>query len=136
MNRSHIPIPKRPVTKKPLSKLSRGSSLKPVSAKRVKINRIYSALRKKFLAEHPYCQWTLKENNMDEAAVVKFGGWARNGLNMLVSFPASVDIHHMKGRGKYLLDTSTWMAVSRAAHDKIHSDPKTAYEKGYLLPRT
>ncbi len=127
------PIPKsRPEAKK--SKLTRGSSIKPVSAKRAKLNKIYSALRKKFLEDHPYCQFDIAE---------RFGGLDQvSGMELMlrVSIPnwvtvPSCDIHHKRGRGKYLLDTTTWMAVSREAHDKIHADPKTAYAKGYMLQR-
>lgn len=116
------------------SRLTRGGGLRPVSAKRAKINKIYSALRKKFLSDHADCQWWLMEHDLDESDVMcgivvadcKFHG-------MVV--PKSEDIHHMKHRGKYLLDTSTWMAVSRRGHDAIHADPKTSYEKGYMLNR-
>lgn len=47
----------------------------------------------------------------------------------------STECHHKKGRGKYLLDESTWLAVSRAAHIKIHSEPAWAYKNGYLEKR-
>lgn len=54
----------------------------------------------------------------------------------LTYFPRSVDVHHMKRRGKYFLDTSSWLAVSRQAHDWIHSNPKEATEMGWLIPRS
>jgi hypothetical protein len=47
-----------------------------------------------------------------------------------------VDVHHMKRRGKYFLDTSSWLAVSRQAHDWIHSNPKEATAMGWLIPRS
>ena len=54
----------------------------------------------------------------------------------LCYFPRSVDVHHMKRRGKYFLDMATWMAVSRQSHDWIHANPKEATELGWLIPRS
>jgi hypothetical protein len=124
------------------SPLTRGGGLKPVSAKRAKINRIYSALRKKFLQDHPYCQWFLLKEfvSTDSGRAVNMTLYdaevlARSYPSGGLWIPRSVDVHHMRCRGKYLLDTSTWMAVSRAGHEKIHSNVKESYEKGYMLPR-
>lgn len=119
------------------SRLQRGGSLKPVSSKRAKINRIYSALRKAYLASHLDCEWWLKEHGVTEGDVVANGYvWLGSGASRtLVRVPPAQDIHHRRGRGKYLLDTSTWMAVSRAGHDAIHANPKESYEKGYMMPR-
>lgn len=89
-------------------------------------------LRAEFLKAHPYCQWFLSECGADESSV-KDGVFVLNTLLFYV--PASTEIHHKKGRGKYLLDTSTWMAVSDAGHRLIHANPKISYQKGYMLPR-
>lgn len=45
------------------------------------------------------------------------------------------DIHHKLpvGRGGKLCDTTIFMAVCRQCHDWIHTNPKEAKEKGYLL---
>ena len=121
---------------KPKSKLTRGG-IKPVSAKRVKINKIYSALRKKFLIEHPYCQLWLSEHGLVESDINACGviQW-NNGFNVFWKrVPKSEEIHHQKGRGKYLLDITTWMAVSSSAHRWLHDNVKEAYEKGWMLPR-
>lgn len=63
------------------------------------------------------------------------GGGITVILGKLAYFPRSVDVHHMKRRGKYFLDTSSWLAVSRQAHDWIHLNPKEATEMGWLIPR-
>lgn len=47
----------------------------------------------------------------------------------------AVDPHHMKGRGKYLLDTSTWLPVCRDHHTYIENNPDWAKEQGYSLSR-
>jgi hypothetical protein len=115
----------------------RGGSLKPVSAKRVKINRIYSSLREKFLKDHPYCEFFMAEHGLSLADISPTGGaeWNWGFRTGYINVPRSEDIHHKCGRDKYLLDTSTWMAVSRNAHNYIHAHPKESYEKGYMLPR-
>lgn len=46
-----------------------------------------------------------------------------------------VDTHHRKGRGKYLLDITTWMPVCRQCHQRIDANRAWAYEHGYLLKR-
>ena len=49
----------------------------------------------------------------------------------------ATEVHHKmsgKDRSKYMNDTSTWMSVCRKCHrERIHEDPKTAREKGWLL---
>lgn len=45
------------------------------------------------------------------------------------------DIHHMKGRGKYYMDTSTWLAVCRNCHNWIENNPQDAYDEGFSLKR-
>lgn len=117
--------------------LQRGGGLKPVSAKRARINKVYGALRKKFLDARPYCEWWLKEHGCTLADMETNGcvQWNNGFTIKWLTVPKSEDVHHRKGRGKYLLDTSTWLAVSRAAHNHIHTFTKESYDKGYLLPR-
>lgn len=110
--------------KKPKPKAKR--RIKAVSPKREKINREYAKLRASFLKEHPYCEWWIAES--------RIGPYSK-GNKVWQFVPPSTDIHHKKGRGKYLLDTSTWMAVCRYGHEAIHADPKTSYEKGYMIQR-
>lgn len=47
----------------------------------------------------------------------------------------SVDVHHKRGRGKYLLDESTWLPVCRGCHNKIETHPNWAKENGYSESR-
>ncbi len=45
----------------------------------------------------------------------------------------ATDIHHICGRGKYLNEENTWIAISRKAHDAIHfGGQKLARECGLL----
>lgn len=106
--RSHVPlinVPKKKKAKKAIRK---------VAKKRGPLNAQYMKLREEFLKAHPYCEYCLLE---------------------AIKVCPSTEIHHKKGRGKYLLDTTTWMAVSNEGHKAIHADPKTSYAKGYMLPR-
>lgn len=64
------------------------------------------------------------------------GAWIVDDFNKVKYWiPRATEIHHKKGRGKYLLDTSTWMALSQEGHRHIHNNPKEAYEKGWMLTR-
>lgn len=94
--------------------LKRKSRLKPVSKKHSARLREYMKLRQVFLVENPVCEVTARLK--DEAV------------------PAT-EVHHMKGRGRYLLDTSTWLPVSREGHQLIHNNPKWARARGYILSR-
>jgi len=87
----------------------RRTPLRRVSAKRRKLLSLYSDLRKTYLQSNEVCE-VCKENE-------------------------ATDIHHKLplGRGGKLNDTSIFLAVCRVCHDHIHSNPKWAEEKGYLL---
>lgn len=141
--RTHVPILHKPKQKKPRKRIN------SVSPRMAKAKRIYAKLRKKFLEDHPICQHWLAENGWTEHRPDGSGksvhythphkilpGHVRSPWEMAEreGAPYSEEIHHKRGRGKYYLDTSTWMAV-RAGHDQyLHNDPKR-YEKGYMLPR-
>ena len=85
------------------------SPLRQVSKKRAKQLRSYSALRKNFLADHPFCQ------------VV--GCKPRY----------STQIHHRSHReGKRLNDVDNFVAVCDNCHNEIHQNPKWAREQGLL----
>ena len=80
--------------------------IKQVSDKLSKQHKEYSKLRKAFLSDpkNKYCPVTKLE---------------------------ATEIHHKKGRGAYLNDVSTWLAVSRQGHIKIEENPIWAKENGY-----
>jgi hypothetical protein len=45
----------------------------------------------------------------------------------------TTEVHHTNGReNDRLLDRTYWLAVSREGHQWIHSNPKIAYEQGWL----
>lgn len=47
----------------------------------------------------------------------------------------TTDVHHMKGRGKYLLDVSTWLPTCRNCHSTIEQDPTLAKSLGLSFSR-
>ena len=94
--------------------MKRRTPIRKVSVKQSALLRQYMKQRKVFLEAHPWCEVSSLHNDRPNPAT---------------------DIHHMKGRGKYLLDESTWLAVSRYAHVWIHNNPKQARALGYILPR-
>lgn len=80
-----------------------------VSKHQIERKRKYSIQRRVFLKQNPKCEVCVEAK--------------------------SKDVHHRKGRGPYLLDESTWSAVCRACHDRIHSNPQWAFEQGWLESR-
>lgn len=48
---------------------------------------------------------------------------------------AASQVHHKRGRGKFLLDTDTWMGLCVQHHDAVHRNPRWAMKQGYMLPR-
>lgn len=123
--RTHVPLKRETRAKKTRSRIN------PISQKRRSILKEYTKLKAEFLKNHPFCQHYLLENYPGFALCVL----EHMALTGQIKAPKSEEIHHKKGRARFMLDTSTWMAV-RAGHDKfIHGDPKSAYAKGYMLPR-
>jgi len=126
---THIPI----VRQKPVKKLKR--RLARISKKHSKELREYSNVAQQFLKDHPYCQHWLAERGFSEKDV-------KEGILIFrdeqgshwCEVPRSKEIHHMKGRGRFLLDTRFFMACRPGHATYIHLDPKR-YEKGYCLPR-
>lgn len=123
----------QPLLNKPKEKKKRGR-IRVVSKRRTALNKEYAKLRAQFLKDHPFCQWSIIEfgHSWAYAQTADFSEFVRTGKS---PYPIATEVHHRKGRGKHLLDTSTWMAVSAEGHRRIHADPKTSYAKGYMLPR-
>lgn len=54
---------------------------------------------------------------------------------MVYHFRKATTIHHSRGRGKYLLDESTWIPCSMEGHTRIELNPQWAREKGFTKSR-
>jgi ssDNA-binding Zn-finger/Zn-ribbon topoisomerase 1 len=46
---------------------------------------------------------------------------------------AASDLHHKKGRGKFLCDKSSFMALCRPCHTYLHNNVAWARENGYII---
>lgn len=71
--------------------------------------KTYSIMRREFLKANPKCA--------------------------VFPWKDATEIHHKKGRGKYLNDPTTWLAVSREGHQWIEIHPVEAKEKGWSESR-
>lgn len=72
----------------------------------------YSKLRKQFLLDYPMCQ-----------------------AHLPGCLQVSSEVHHKKGRGKYYLDVSTWIALCHNCHVFIELHPDFAKEHNYSQKR-
>ena len=84
------------------------ATLSPRSPKQKRVEAAYAVLRKSYLDSH----------NMCEAHLGGCGTYA-------------TDIHHKSGRGEYMLDQSTYMAVCRNCHQWIELNPTEAKKLGF-----
>lgn len=74
-------------------------------------NKLYLILRKDFLRNHPFCE-------------VKR---VRDGIN-----ERATEIHHRRGRGRFLLKVETWIPVSKEGHLWIHQNQGEARKLGLI----
>ena len=89
--------------------------MRRVSPKHKKELAIYYKLKKSFLTQNRGCQaYTLSGAKCDRLAT---------------------QVHHRKGRGKYLNIVASWMAVCYLCHDTIETKRSWAKAMGYLLNR-
>ena len=96
--------------RKPLARSTvplRRTPIRRVSKKRRMDVVAYSRKRAQFLALHPECQ-------VPECS------------------QPSNEVHHMKGRGRFYLAVSTWMACCPYHHRMIHQHPSWARAEGFM----
>lgn len=86
--------------------------IKKISDKLSKGLKVYNGKRIIFLAENKEC-------------FAKYNG----------CYGEATDVHHSRGRGKYLNDTSTWLPLCRSCHIYIETHPKEAKERGFSKNR-
>jgi hypothetical protein len=106
----------RPMLPRPIKSPKKRSGLKRVSDKMRHSLRIYAALKKAWFLAHPKCQFVLTPG----ASCGEIEG---------------VDVHHARGRGKYLNDIRTWVTLCRRHHSYVHDHPAYSYKHKYLLLR-
>lgn len=83
-----------------------------VSDKRKELNKEYFALVEQFKKDNPKCKARI------------------DGCT-----DATEDCHHSRGRGKYLLDVSTWIPVCRHCHNFIEQHPLDALRRNLSFSR-
>lgn len=118
--------------------LKRNKPIRRVSKRRAAQLREYSKLRKTFLALHPVCQCWVAENGWVERG----SGWYEKppmralypAEHLLAAgAPAATEIHHIaRRRGSRLNDTSKFLAVCRANHERIEQNPSWARANNFL----
>jgi hypothetical protein len=81
--------------------------LKSKSTKLAALENLYCKLRIDYITKHSTCEARLP-----------------------ICTIQATDIHHKKGRGPFLLDISTWIAVCRVCHTYIELHPIEAKELG------
>lgn len=109
------------------NKPKRKARIASKSKKQRELDKTYSKLRKEFLEDHCVCAVAVATTVLPD---VLYG----NILVELGKLPRATEIHHKRGRGRYLLDTSTWAAVSAEGHKWIHANPQEAEALGLLHP--
>lgn len=88
--------------------MKRTTPLRRRSVKLARLQRLYTKMRRDYLLENPWCA---------------VGGCT------------ATEIHHRRGRGAFLLDTTTWLAVCHDHHVEITEHPEWAKARGYSLSR-
>lgn len=95
------------------SPLRRKKGLRKVSAKQKGRLAEYYRKRDEYMATHPFCEMHLMAG---------------------LKFPAQ-DLHHKRGRGKYLCDERYFSSLCRLCHDTIHNNPSWARKTGWLISK-
>jgi len=90
--------------------IKRRKPIRKVSARQAKLNREWQKLKRELLDKYLCCEC--------------FG-----------CLKKPTQVHHKRGRGRFLLDKRFLMAVCAPCHDKIHRCPKWATEHGYMISR-
>lgn len=83
------------------------------SSKQAKKEAAYMVIRNMYIKNHPMCEAHIQG----------------------VCTQVSSDVHHKKGRGEYLLDDTTFLAVCRGCHQYIETNPTVAKELGFSINR-
>lgn len=88
---------------------------KPIAAysdKRKQVNRLYDARAGKFRKDHPDC-----------------------AINSPNCTKRTQGVHHKRGRGKYLLDESTWLPACNPCNHYVEVHHQWAIDNGYKESR-
>jgi hypothetical protein len=106
--------------------LKRGKRLRSVSIGRRQINEAYSRKRRIFLARHPKCQVRVLIATGEPTHRHDFSSKTRP------CGKRSTQVHHIRRRGKWLLDERYWLATEFNHHRFIEENGKEAERLGYV----
>lgn len=81
----------------------------------------YRVLRDRYMSAHPWCEGCLWELD--------------RGIRRRRHVQLSTDLHHKRGRGLFLCDVSTFMAMDRQHHDFCKEQGAEAMKRGWILSR-
>jgi len=91
------------------------------------MDKEYSRRRKRFLLEHPFCQFWMRERGIASELEL-----AQRGVYVMAQVPAATEIHHMRkplaAAGIFLIHP-----VSRQGHEWIENNKNLARQRGYLF---
>ncbi|MDB5144198.1 MAG: hypothetical protein JWQ66_2911 [Mucilaginibacter sp.] len=93
-------------------KVYQTTKIKSVSTRQQKLNAAYLVLRKEFMKANPIC------------------GAGLEGCTIQAN-----ECHHRRGRGEYLLDDSTYLALCANCHKFINEHNEFAFEMGFSESR-
>ncbi len=102
--------------------LNSSKKLRSVSTKQADLNQQYSRSRQEFLS---------KPENQECRAQ----GLLPTSVGCKGSDTSYLEIHHSKGRGIYLLDTSTWVVLCHFCHAHLETHPNLSRELGFTISR-
>lgn len=83
------------------------------SSKQQKLEAAYMVIRNLYIKNHPMCEAHLPQ----------------------VCTQVATDVHHKKGRGEFLLDDTTYLAVCRGCHYWIEHNSREAKLLGFSISR-
>lgn len=111
--------------KKPERRRRRRATLKHSSSSGKDRRMRYIHLRMEFLRGVRWCQVGRCMRVSIDAATGK----------QQVFLERATQVHHKRGRGRWLLDVHTFLGVCPACHQYIHEHPEWAMKQGYMESR-
>lgn len=98
--------------KDPLPTRKEKKPVPKMSAKKKDTDGEYKKMRKVFLNANPRCEANLRDCQK-----------------------VSLEVHHSRGRGEYMLDVSTWKALCSRCHSYLETHPDESRKLGFTNSR-
>lgn len=102
-----------PIGNKPINKTTyQTKEIKKVSTRQQKLNAAYKILRDQFMKSHKACE-----------------------ANLQGCKKKATECHHVRGRGQYYLDDTTYLALCSPCHKWVNEHNEAASEMGFCKSR-